>query len=226
MRAALLLAALPIFSTGCGRHHGAASVEVQQHVFVMTLPKQDDPTNCFPQSYVRVELNGCKVDFDAIRLHTDRKPWLSEGRVGFTVPDPTEHPGSGEISDVVVGKSGYLDETGTIAIPPRYENTDIFLRPFENGVASVRLELDGKSGYVDKAGKWAWEPMFECAYDFYKGVGAVLYDGKWGLVDSRGNWVVRPKYQRIVPVVGGLQFQTFDGEEGWLDPSGRETREP
>jgi hypothetical protein len=117
----------------------------QQQVFVLALPKDDDPANCFPQAYVAATLKGNVVNLGSITQHTDRKPWLSEGRVPFTVPDqPLLLRDGEEPADFVSGKSGYLDEDGTVAIPPRYDDCEVTLRPFVDGVASVSM-LGGPS---------------------------------------------------------------------------------
>src|SRR5829696_5439716 len=52
------------------------------------------------------------------------------------------------------GKAGFIDQTGRIAIPLRFDD----VRPFHEGLAGVRVRDDW--GYIDTSGKFVIKPQF------------------------------------------------------------------
>jgi hypothetical protein len=52
----------------------------------------------------------------------------------------------------VGGKFGFIDKTGKMVIPPKYD--DAF--SFSEGLALVKI--GDKFRYIDKTGKFVWEP--------------------------------------------------------------------
>jgi WG containing repeat len=65
-------------------------------------------------------------------------------------------------------KFGYIDRTGQIVIPAKFERAD----DFSEGLASV--EIDKKSGCIDRAGKLVIPAKYEYIYPFENGLAKVV----------------------------------------------------
>ena len=65
------------------------------------------------------------------------------------------------------GKCGYVDKSGKLVIPARFDDAD----SFSDGLAAV--SIDGKYGYIDKAGEMKIPASFDCATAFRNGLGIV-----------------------------------------------------
>jgi hypothetical protein len=85
------------------------------------------------------------------------------------------------------GKYGYIDKTGTIVIPPAFENT----MGFREGLAATKL--DGKYGYIDMKGDWVIKPTFEFTYMFSEGLAMVRIGKKYAWVNRSGEVVIEPQ---------------------------------
>jgi hypothetical protein len=82
---------------------------------------------------------------------------------------------------------GYVDITGKVAIPIRYERVG----RFSGGLARARK--DGKWGYIDHSGEWVIKPKYPWAEDFQDGLAVVWLD-KWvGLINREGKVVIKTK---------------------------------
>ena len=66
---------------------------------------------------------------------------------------------------------GYVDRTGAVVIPPRFEAAF----GFSEGLAVVAVKETGatKYGYIDKTGAWVIQPQFDSAVFFSEGLAAV-----------------------------------------------------
>ena len=67
------------------------------------------------------------------------------------------------------GLLGYIDEHGTVVIPPQFERVypspvDVDLIQFSEGRAGALR--NGKWGFIDTGGKWIAEPQFESITSF------------------------------------------------------------
>ena len=107
------------------------------------------------------------------------------------------------------GYYGFIDESGSWAIPPQFDRFSFFS---EDGVAPVFLrrnpdERSGSfmySGIIDASGGWVREPGYglEMGYSFSEGlVGTIVRedpghrsaDDMGGYMDTSGEWVIEPK---------------------------------
>lgn len=92
-------------------------------------------------------------------------------------------------------KFGYIDKTGTLVIPYRYEvgYNDIDERydqqpcfDFHQGIARVLDKSTGKYGYIDKEGNEVQPCQFDDAYDMSEGLALVRRGDDWGYINARG----------------------------------------
>ena len=109
----------------------------------------------------------------------------------------------------IKGYYGFIDESGSWAIPPQFHRFSFFS---EDGVAPVFLrrnpdERPGSviySGIVDASGEWVREPGYglEMGYSFSEGLvgtisrddpGHKSKDDMGGYMDTSGEWVIEPK---------------------------------
>ena len=117
------------------------------------------------------------------------------------------------------GYYGFIDESGSWAIPPQFHGPGYFS---EDGVAPVFLRRNPDerprsfiySGIIDTSGEWVKEPEYRLEMDdgFSEGLidtivrerpGYKSKDDMGGYMDTSGEWVIEPTIQV--------------GEEGWLD---------
>ena len=113
---------------------------------------------------------------------------------------------------------GFIDESGSWAIPPQFSNPSYFS---EDGVAPVFLRRNPDrrprsfiySGIIGTSGEWVKEPRYglEMEYSFSEGlIGTIVRespgykskDDMGGYMGPSGEWVIEPTIQV--------------GEEGWL----------
>ena len=107
------------------------------------------------------------------------------------------------------GYYGFIDESGSWAIPPQFHGPSYFS---EDGVAPVflrrnpdrRLRSFIYSGIIDTSGRWVREPGYglEMEYSFSEGLvgtisrddpGHKSKDDMGGYMDTSGEWVIEPK---------------------------------
>lgn len=112
-------------------------------------------------------------------------------------------------------KWAYIDKTGKIAIPARFERA----YDFSEGLARVRL--DGKWGFIKPDGSYAVEPRFEDARDFSDGMAAVMSGGKWGYVDKAGQQAIAPQFDEPQRFQEGLALVWQKGKVGFMDKQGK-----
>src|SRR3954467_4699385 len=65
------------------------------------------------------------------------------------------------------GRWGYVDRSGSLKIPPQFEQAG----PFSDGLAAAAL--GGRAGYIDTDGKFAINPQYDAGAPFSDGVAAV-----------------------------------------------------
>jgi hypothetical protein len=126
-------------------------------------------------------------------------------------------------------KGGYIDRTGRVVIPLRYDGVS----DFSEGFAAV--EIDGKWGYINKRGKIVIRPQFSSARDFSEGlariqVGGDKYSmgGLWGFIDRSGKIVIKPQFGEIHGFSesaegfrDGLAVVEIDWSIGFIDKTGK-----
>jgi len=92
------------------------------------------------------------------------------------------------------GKFGYIDKTGKVVVPFRYEpwvEDDMFLQGpcynFHGGLARVWDKNTQKYGYIDKTGKEVFPCRFDEAEDISEGIAVVGIDAHYGFIDAKGH---------------------------------------
>ena len=138
---------------------------------------------------------------------------------------------------------GYVDRTGRMAIPARFEQA----RRFAEGLAAVRL--NGKWGYVDTTGTTVIEARFDDAATFSEGLARIGLGRRMrsptdrvglmtlGYIDKTGRIVIEPQFMEASDFSGGLACVHMQrriglgpgcfGREGtYIDRTGRHVWEP
>jgi len=142
------------------------------------------------------------------------------------------------------GKYGYIDSTGRIVVPPRFEWAGSFgsrfapayvcgrsvavdskghLHPWYAMAVDAPMEFErgGKIGFVNSAGRFVVEPVFDDALPFSEGYAAVRVGGRWGFVDDQGRMRIAPQFTQAFYFHNGVgSVQTADGSL-LIDRSGR-----
>jgi hypothetical protein len=149
------------------------------------------------------------------------------------------------------GKSGFIDHSGKIVVPPKYETVrgrfqEGFVRvelegnwgfvgatgkelpikydsvdDFEEGRARVKSKKNGW-GFIDRSGTEVIPPSFEDAGDFHQGLAKVMKGDKWGYVDLKGKQIVAPTFKEAADFHEGLAQVRGDNKLwGYVDRSGK-----
>jgi WG containing repeat len=105
------------------------------------------------------------------------------------------------------GKLGYIDRTGKIVIPAKFDRID---EGFSEGLAAV--SIGNKWGYIDQMGKVVIPLKFSQAISFHEGLGSVSIGGKWGYVDPTGKLVITAQFDSPGDFQNGLAY-IFTGNE-------------
>lgn len=99
---------------------------------------------------------------------------------------------------MIEGKWGYIDKTGTLVIPCRYD----WAGPFTDSLAPV--ESEEMVGYIDRRGEITLPYQFRDGRNFSDGLAPVTLDGcKWGYIDTSGKMVIQPRFKRAFPFSSG-----------------------
>ncbi|MBZ5613338.1 MAG: WG repeat-containing protein [Acidobacteriia bacterium] len=118
-------------------------------------------------------------------------------------------------------KYGYLDVTGTIAIPLVYDDAD----SFSEGLAPVKKY--GKWGYIDRNGATTIPLEFDSAGVFGSGLAPVKIGRESGFIEVSGKFAFRIAFE-YSPGFWGIdgdtdvsRFWTKDGAFGYVNTSGK-----
>lgn len=132
---------------------------------------------------------------------------------------------------------GYIDRSGRVIIPPRFQ----FAQIFSEGLA--RVVIDDRSGYIDRSGRILIAPQFHKAFKFSDGLARVCAPPRqpsllfrvfrwlgWedheaypcGYIDQTGKLVIDYQFLPSHGFVNGYaQVTTLDGREGYIDHAGK-----
>jgi len=138
-------------------------------------------------------------------------------------------------------KYGYIDQTGQIVIPPKFD----YVENFREGMAVIAVggklmniwdanleaspwapgdvdHFGGKYGYIDTTGKIVVRPQYDWAGDFSEGLAPVAVGGKWishkhrsgqlGYIDKTGKMVIPARYSYAGGFCGGLAAVAVGGK--------------
>jgi hypothetical protein len=92
----------------------------------------------------------------------------------------------------VSGQFGFVDRTGALVIPPKFDRTGYFER---DGLALAAI---GKmSGLIDRSGAWAVEPRYDVILHYPdRPILWARIGGKFGAIDRSGKLVVSPRFSQ------------------------------
>ena len=107
------------------------------------------------------------------------------------------------------GKWGYIDTTGKVVIPLKYDSARDYSRGLK-GLAPVKL--NGKWGYIDTTGKEVIPLKYDSVMNFYTDLSPVKLNGKWGYIDMTGKEVIPLKYDDAYSFTEGLARVKFNSE--------------
>ncbi|HBK98560.1 MAG TPA: hypothetical protein DD001_15185 [Microcoleaceae bacterium UBA10368] len=105
-------------------------------------------------------------------------------------------PKKNDTSDYVKKKFGFIDRTGKIVIPLKFESVGDFYNGravalFRTGTTAKSCDdRGGKYGYIDRTGEVVIPPQFDEASDFSEGLAVVTMGEKSGYIDVSGNLVI------------------------------------
>lgn len=125
------------------------------------------------------------------------------------------------------GKSGYIDHTGKVVIPLRFDEA----RWFSEGLAPIRIGSDW--GYIDTNGKIIINPSFFSASGFSDGIAEVgiywkgrrIVDstvGYSGYINKNGQLITNQRFDLAWSFSEGLaKVKTEDRKRGFIDSTGK-----
>jgi hypothetical protein len=123
------------------------------------------------------------------------------------------------------GKSGYVDRTGKIRIPPRYSVAN----EFHDGIAAVAIDPPGAGLndnewlFIDENGKEITSRHFFGLYavtDFSEGLAGVQIGEKWGFIDKTGKVVIEPTFEAVQKFSEGFAAVRLGCAWGFIDHVG------
>jgi hypothetical protein len=125
----------------------------------------------------------------------------------------------------VNGKHGYIDRTGKIVIPPKFDGA----LDFSEGLA--RIVVNDKWGFINRNGRIVIKPRFEYAQQFQEGLAMVQvnkgWKRNWGFIDGKGRMAIKPQFDELTGVaestkgfVEGLAMVELDRYKGFIDRKG------
>lgn len=176
--------------------------------------------------------------------------------LGTTACRPDPHAGSDEQAIYLADyespfeKWGVMDTTGTMVIPPRFDDLGVF----SDGLAAANQQ--GLWGYIDRQGETVIPFQYRAAWQFQEGWGRVsgfeggdafinrhgkvLSDPEWdaddgfregrarvrtgdavGFIDTSGAVIIPTVYAQARPFQNGLSIVTLDGKLGVINRDGQ-----
>jgi len=148
--------------------------------------------------------------------------------IGGLGPAAATEPADGPLFPAPTrGKSGYIDRSGRMAIPPQWDDAE----PFAEGLAAVgsrHVETDGgvsrtvsREGWIDRTGRVVIGLRWDDAGPFAGGRARVKEGERYGYVDRTGAVVVPPQYEDAAPFSEDLAAVKRDGRTGFIDRDGK-----
>lgn len=129
-----------------------------------------------------------------------------------------------DTSEYVKKKLGFIDRTGKIVIPLKFESVGDFYNGravalFRSGTTAKSCNAKGgKYGYIDRTGEVVIPPQFDEASDFSEGLAVVKIGEKSGYIDVSGKFVINePKFSEGLAI-----FRSRDnGLYGYINKTGK-----
>lgn len=79
---------------------------------------------------------------------------------------------------VIDSKLGYIDKTGKMVIPAKYD----YDSPYNYSEGLIPVIIDGKIGYINDQDEILIEPVFDMADSFNEGLARISVSGKTGFI--------------------------------------------
>lgn len=117
-------------------------------------------------------------------------------------------------------KQGYIDRTGKVVIPARFD----YASGFREGLALV--SIDRKWGFIDASGRVAIPVRYDAATHFSEGVAAVKAGRTWIYVDRAGETAVPLQFEEAREFSEGLAAVRQGKLWGYIDRTGKIAIEP
>lgn len=127
----------------------------------------------------------------------------------------------------LVGRWGYVRQSGLYAIAPRFDGTgeakrwvDIRAGRFVNGLAPVWVGQD-QYRFIDSAGSFAFDGEFDEADSFSESRAAVKRGDRYGYIDTKGSIAIECRYTLVRDFSDGLaKVEEENSRIGFSPPSG------
>jgi WG containing repeat len=107
------------------------------------------------------------------------------------------------------GKLGYIDRTGKIVVPAKFDRID---EDFSEGLAAI--SIGKKWGYIDPMGKIVIPLKFDQTTSFHEGLAGVSIakngSDEWGYIDKTGKIIIPVQFQNHGSFKNGLAY-IFNG---------------
>src|SRR3989339_372347 len=144
--------------------------------------------------------------------------WAGQSGQSQSKPEiPLKQRTCGDLWPVYKDKKwGYIDKTGRIIIPFKFDSAGIF----SEGLVSV--EQNDKVGFIDKAGRQVIPPRYDNAQPFSEGLASVMIKSQYGYIDRSGKMVIPPQFEDAGPFSEGLALISFNGKQwNYINKSGK-----
>ncbi|HKO60115.1 MAG TPA: WG repeat-containing protein, partial [Pyrinomonadaceae bacterium] len=129
------------------------------------------------------------IDFDRLPVEA----WVGNFSEGFAPICFADKPPS-----IYSSHCGFIDESGKIAIPPRF----VLSSQFSEGLAWVRTETS--VGFIDQSGKVVIELPDSFSIGFQEGLAAVTTQTGSGFIDKTGRFINTKRYDQVESFSDGL----------------------
>jgi len=194
---------------------------IDRHGVMRIPPLFADADRFLPSGHARVVV-GSASSFPPTWALIDTRGRFLIGPRDRGIPDVSPN-GLYVFSPIDHGLEGYMDLTGAMRIPARFDLARMFAA---NGLAAV--ETGGKWGYVDGTGALVIPARYDDALDFGRwaphGLAAVMLDGRQCFIDQNGRTVATldPGMKVFANFSHGLAQAGPDHiDRGFIDEHGR-----
>ncbi|MBK8953756.1 MAG: WG repeat-containing protein [Chitinophagaceae bacterium] len=112
------------------------------------------------------------------------------------------------------GKWGFMNKTGALAIPCKYDSVG----SFSEGVATVRF--NNKWGFIYQDDDTLTSCRFDYAYNFSKGIAVVRMNGKYGYFTKTGDMLIPCRYDNAYTFKDELAIVRMGNQFGFVSKKG------